>query len=517
VNLHERRKEFKGRMTGGRYSPTPFLQLLSYALFILAGVSTMTGLAGCAVGPDFVRPKPPELSRYTNEPLPAQTEAGGGQAQRFAMGAEVAEEWWRLFNSPELDAVVKKAIDENRNLQSALSRLRQSQDTLREGYGVFFPQLDSSFSANPQKFSPTRFGFSGQNSVLGQSSIFSLYTFQGTVSYVVDVFGGERRHIEDLAAQVEYQRQTFRATSLTLVGNVVNACIAQAAYRAQIEATQQIIAFQKEQLSITQTQDKAGTVPYSTVLAIKAQLESTEATLPPLQKNLAQTQHLLTALVGKTPEQWAPPTFDLTGITLPIEIPVSLPSELIHRRPDILAAEAQLHSASASIGVATAALFPNVTLSGDYGWNSTDITKLFVPGATFWSLAGNVAQPIFHGGSLWFQRRAAIDAYKASLSGYQQTVVGGFQQVADSLRALEFDAQSLEAQSQSLATAQRNLELINSNYKAGLVNYLQVISADTQYQQAKLGLIQAWGLRLQDTTALFAALGGGWWEHSAAR
>jgi NodT family efflux transporter outer membrane factor (OMF) lipoprotein len=219
--------------------------------------------------------------------------------------------------------------------------------------------------------------------------------------------------------------------------------------------------------------------------------------------------------VGKTPEEWAPPQIDLTGITLPVEIPVSLPSELTHRRPDILAAEAQLHSASANIGVATAALFPNITLNGDYGWNSNDITKLFVPGATYWSIASNVAQPIFHGGALWFQRRAAIDAYKASLTDYQQTVVTGFQQTADSLRALEFDARTLEAQSESLAAAQRNLELIHSNYKAGLVNYLQVLSADTQYQQARLGLVQAQALRLQDTTALFVALGGGWWERCA--
>ncbi len=517
MKLHKRRKEFEGQMTGERNSSTPFRRLLPYALFILTAVSTITGLAGCAVGPDFARPKPPEVTRYTNEPLPAQTEAGGGQTQRFDMGAGVAEEWWRLFNSPELDAVVRKAIDENRNLQSALSRLRQSQDTLRAGYGVFFPQLDSSFNAAREKFSLAQFGISGQNPIIGQSSLFNLYTFQGSVSYVIDVFGGERRHVEDLAAQVEYQKQTFRATSLTLVSNVVNACIAEAAYKAQIEATQQIIAFQKEQLSITKTQAKAGTVPYSNVLAIKTQLESTEATLPPLQKNLAQAQHLLTALVGKTPEQWAPPKFDLTGITLPVEIPVSLPSELIHRRPDILAAEAQLHSASANIGVATAALFPKLTLSGEYGWTSTDIAKLFVPAASVWSIGANVAQPIFHGGTLWFQRRAAIDAYKASLSDYQQTVVGGFQQVADSLRALEFDAHSVEAQSQSLATAQRNLELINANHEAGLVNYLQVISADTQYQQARLGLIQAQGMRLQDTTALFAALGGGWWEHCAAQ
>jgi NodT family efflux transporter outer membrane factor (OMF) lipoprotein len=462
--------------------------------------------AGCAVGPDFESPKPPAVKQYTHEQAPEQTAAAGGQAQHFEMGATVAEDWWRLFNSPELDTVVRKAFDKNPSLQSALARLRQSQENLWAGYGVFFPQVDAGFSAARQKFTPARFGFALP------STIFNLFTLNGTVTYVLDVFGGQRRTLENLAAQVDYQKQTARAASLTLVGNVVNTSIAGAAYRAEIEATEQIIAFQKEQLRITENQAKAGTVPYSNVLAIRAQLAATEATLPPLHKSLSQSQHLLTALVGQTPDQWAPPLLDLNSFTLPVELPVSLPSELTRRRPDILAAEAQLHSAGANIGVATAALFPSLTISGNYGQNSTDITKLFGSGAGFWSMGANLAYPIFHGGTLWFQRRAAIQAYEASLSDYQQAVAAGFQQVADSLRALEFDANTLEAQSESLTTAERTLKLVETNHKAGLANYLQVLSADSQYQQARLGFIQAQALRLQDTTALFAALGGGWWE-----
>ncbi|MGO9312858.1 MAG: efflux transporter outer membrane subunit [Syntrophobacteraceae bacterium] len=462
--------------------------------------------AGCAVGPDFVRPKPPAVTQYTHEQAPEQTEAADGQAQRFEMGAKIAEDWWRLFNSPELDAVVRKAIDGNRSLQSALAHLRQSRENLRAGYGVFFPQINGSFNAAREKFSPAQFGFPLS------SSTFSLYTLNGTVSYVVDVFGGERRAVENLGAQVDYQMQTTRAAYLTLVGNAVNTCIAEAAYRAQIEATEQIIGFQKQQLQTTENQVKAGTVPYSNALAIRAQLAATEATLPPLKKSLDQAQHLLTALVGQTPEQWAPPPLDLAGITLPVEVPVTLPSELTRRRPDILAAEAQLHSASANIGVATAALFPSLTLSGNYGSNSLDITKLLTPGTGFWSLGSDLAAPIFHGGTLWFQRRAAIQAYQASLSDYQQAVVAGFQQVADALRALEFDARTLEAQSESLVTAERTLKLVEANYRSGLANYLQVLSADSQYQQARLGFVQAQALRLQDTTALFVSLGGGWWE-----
>jgi NodT family efflux transporter outer membrane factor (OMF) lipoprotein len=463
-------------------------------------------MTGCAVGPDFERPKPPAVTQYTHGQTPQQTAEADGRAQIFEVGAQIAEDWWRLFNSRELDAVVRKAIDENRNLQSALAHLRQSRDNLRAGYGVFFPHIDASFEPMRERFSAAEFG------IPGQSSIFNLFTLNGTVTYVVDVFGGQRRTVENLAAQVEQQKQTARAAYLTLIGNVVNASVAGAAYRAEIEATEKIIALQKEQLKITENQAKAGTVQYSSVLAIKAQLAATEATLPPIQKSLSQTRHLLTALAGQTPEQWEPPPLALADFTLPVELPVSLPSEMTRRRPDILAAEAQLHAAGANIGVATAALFPSLTLSGNYGQTATDITTLFTPGANIWSIGSNLAAPIFHGGTLWFQRRAAIEAYQGSLSDYQQAVVAGFQQVADSLRALEFDAGTLAAQTESLATAARTQKLTEANHEAGLVNYLQVLTAQIQYRQAWLGLVQAQAQRLQDTAALFVALGGGWWE-----
>ena len=469
-------------------------------------------VAGCAVGPDFVRPKPPPVTRYTHERTPQETAVADGQAQRFETGAKVIEKWWWLFKSPAIDAVVRKAVNENQTLQSALASLRQSQDNLIAGYGVFFPQLNGVFDYQREKFSPAQFGASG---LIAKGSTFNLFTLNGTVSYVLDIFGGERRQVEGLAAQTEHQRQTARATYLTLIGNTVNAYIAGAAYQAQIQATEQIIAFEKEQVQITEKQVQAGTTPYSNVLAVRAQLTASEAALPPLRKSLSQSRHLLTALVGQTPEQWAPPPFDLTEINLPVEVPVTLPSQFIHRRPDILSAEAQLHSASANIGVATAAMFPSITLSGNYGYNSTDITKLFGTPANFWSLGADLATPIFHGGSLWFQRKAAIQAYNASLSDYKQAVIAGFQQVADALRALQLDASTLQAQSESLATAEETLKLTTVNYRSGLANYLQVLTADNQYQQARLGHIQAQALRLQDTTALFVALGGGWWEPCA--
>jgi NodT family efflux transporter outer membrane factor (OMF) lipoprotein len=386
--------------------------------------------------------------------------------------------------------------------------MKQSRDNLRAGYGVFFPQVEGNFGVSREKFSPAQFG--GGNFI--KSSTFDLYTLAGTVSYTLDIFGGQRRQVESLAAQAQYEEQTARAAYLTLVGNVVNAAIAASAYRAEIAATRRIIAFQKNQVDITQSQAEGGTVPYSNVLAVRTQLEATRASLPPLQNNLSQSEHLLTALLGKLPQEWTPPKLDLAQISLPAQIPVTLPCELVRSRPDILAAEAQLHSASANIGTATAALLPNLTLSGNIGQNSTNITNLFETSAGFWSLAANAAAPIFHGGTLWFERRAAIDAYKTSLYNYRQVVVSAFQQVANYLRALEFDAQALKANADSLATATENLKLVSANYGAGIANYLQLLSADTQYQQAKMGFIEARALRLQDTAALFTALGGVSWS-----
>lgn len=464
-------------------------------------------LAGCAVGPDFVRPQPPAATQLTQGQEPTVTVAADGKAQHFERGAKIAADWWRLFQSPQLDKVIQEAVAQNANLQSAQARLRQSQENLRAGYGVFFPQIGGSFSPSRQRFTTAQFGAAN-----APGSIFSLFTSSVSVSYILDVFGGQRRTVEGLAAQVDYQNYTAAATYLTLLGNVVNATVAQAAYRAQIEATQQLIGFQKEQLRITETQAQAGTVPYADVVSIQAQLAATSATLPPLKQNLNKTNHLLAALVGRIPAEWSAPQLDLKDFTLPKDLPITLPSELVHQRPDILAAEATLHAASANIGVATAAMFPSFNLSASYGQTAVEITKLFGTAANIWSVGANLAQPLFTGGSLWHQRKAAIEAYQASASDYRQVVVSAFQQVADALRAVEYDAETLKAQAAALAAADQALQLVQTNYKAGLVNYLQVLTADNQYQQAKLGYIQAQALRFQDNGALFVALGGGWWN-----
>ena len=473
-----------------------------FCLGILSGLL----VPGCAVGPDFVPPQPPAATQYTQGEEPAKTVAAAGRSQHFEYGAQIAQDWWRLFQSPQIDQVIKEAVAQNPNLQSAQARLQQNQDNLRAGYGAFFPQVSGGFSYSREKFNPAQFGSTAQ------SNIFNLYTSSVSVSYLLDVFGGTRRTVEALAAQADYQNYTTQATYLTLLGNVVNAAIAQAGYQASIEATERLIAFQKEQLRITETQFQAGTAPYANVVSVQSQLAATEATLPPIRQNLNKAQHLLAALVGRTPAEWQPPRVDLAEITLPGELPVTLPSELVRQRPDILASEAQMHTASANVGVATAAMFPSFTLSAGYGQTSTGISTLMGTGANFWSAGAALAQPLLRGGTLWFQRKAAIDAYQASLTDYRQVVVSAFQQVADSLRVLQHDAEALQAQSAALDAARQALRLTQSNYQAGLVNYVQMLTADNQYQQARLGYIGAQAQRLQDTAALFVALGGGWWN-----
>jgi NodT family efflux transporter outer membrane factor (OMF) lipoprotein len=470
------------------------------------GLVSILSIMGCTVGPDFVRPEPPPVDRYTHAAEPTASIPAEGKEQRFEKGAAVVADWWRLFNSSKLHEIIKEALANNQTLQAAQARLRQSQDNLRAGYGVFYPQLDARLDAARLKSSQVRFG--GNTA----SSIFNLYTLTGAVGYTLDVFGGNRRAVESLQAQVDFQRYTVLGTYLALSGNIVNTVIAAAAYRAQIEATEQIIIAEEEQVRITEAQVEAGTVPYVNVLSINSQMAATEATIPQLQQRLSQAEHLLATLAGRTPAEWAPPRFDLEDLTLPIDLPITLPSELVRQRPDILAVEAQLHSANAEIGVATAALFPSFTVNGTYGLNNTSISDLFKSASSFWSLGANVAAPLFHGGALLSQRQAAIEGYQESLANYRQTVLSAFAQVADTLRALEHDAETLQVQSQALKAAEEALQLIQANYQAGIANYLQVLIANGQYHQTKIAYLQTLSQRFQDTVALFIALGGGWWN-----
>jgi len=470
------------------------------------GVAAAALLGACAVGPDFVQPASPTVERYTRAPLPVATMVADGQAQRFTAGSDLTADWWRLFKSEPLDALVRQALADNPTLAAAQASLEQSEDSLRAGYGVFFPQIDAGLNATRERSLPLA------NGLQTAGTVFNVVTLSGTVSYALDVLGGKRRAVESLQAQADYQRNLSRAAYLTLSANVVDTSIARAAYAAEIRATRELIGLEIQQLAATEVQFNTGTVSYAGVLSIRSLIAANQAALAPLEQKLSQSEHLLATLEGLPPAQAKLPEIELAQLSLPLDLPVSLPSELVRQRPDILAAEAQMHAASANIGVATAAMFPSISLSGSYGGAGTSFGNLAADSIKFWSVGPSVTLPLFQGGSLWFGRKAAMDSYRQSQANYRQTVLSAFAQVADSLKALEHDAQALDAQSETQRDAAAALDLVQVNYRAGMVSYVDVLTADVQYHQAILTYLQAVAQRQQDTVALFAALGGGWWH-----
>lgn len=473
---------------------------------LTGAVSLALTLAGCAVGPDFVPPASPAVAHYTNGADPVTTTTAEGASQHFSATADLPVDWWRLFNCPKLDAVVGQGIAGSPSIEAAEATLRQSRDTLQAGYGVFFPQIDSGFSAQRQQSTKQTQGETGPG------RIFNLFTLSATVSYTLDIFGGERRTVEALAAAVDAQKNIARAAYLTLSANIVNTVIAMAAYDSQLQATQEIVQLQRDQVRLGEIKAAAGTLAYANLLGLQAQLQSTESSLPALRQKLSQTEHLLATLTGRLAADTSPPKVGFAELSLPAELPISLPSALVRQRPDILTAEASLHAASAEIGVATAALFPSITLDGAFGFANASPGALLAASGKFWSVGAGLTQPLFHGGSLWFQRKAAIDAFDASAANYRLTVLIAFQQVADTLRAIDNDAEALAADERALHTAARALQLVQANFSAGLATYADVLIADTLYHQARIGDIQARALRYQDTVALYVALGGGWWN-----
>lgn len=462
-------------------------------------------LSGCAVGPDFRRPSAPPVTRYATDADPIVTQSADGVAQRFNPGGTVSADWWRLFHSEQLDAVIAQALANNPGLSAAQASLRASQDSLRSGYGVFYPAIDAAAAATRERYSAAQPVQDGEN-------LFNLFTLSASVSYALDVFGGQRRLVESLHAQVDVARAIEQGTYLTLSANVANTMIAKAAYQAEIDATRQLLELERQQVHLAEVQANAGTAPYSTVLSLRSQLASTEATIPGLEQKLTQSDDLLATLAGRTPAQWETPRIDLADLTLPSDLPVSLPSDLVRQRPDILVAEATAHQASANVGVATAALLPSLTLSAGAGTESKSANNLFSSSARIWNVGADATAPLFEGGTLWFKRNAAVASYQQAAALYRQTVLAAFEQVADTLRALDHDAQTLDAEERALADAREALHLVQANYEAGLSTYLDVLIADTQYHQAQIAELQARATRYQDTVALFTALGGGWWN-----
>ncbi|WP_063534224.1 efflux transporter outer membrane subunit [Burkholderia sp. MSMB1589WGS] len=461
-------------------------------------------VAGCAVGPDFVRPARPSVAGYVPDDAARTRFAASGATQTLAPDAPFPDAWWRLFGSRKIDAAVDDAFAGSPTLARAQATLARSEHELIAGAGVFYPQADAQAGASRQRYVPLRTGANLP------ASIFNLFTLSTTVSYALDIWGGERRNVEGLAAQADAQRHALAAARLTLAANVVNTMIARAAYADEIAVTRELIALTDEQIRLTRAQVNAGASAYSAVLSLEAARASLDASLPALEQKTGEADDLLATLAGRYPAERAPPELSLAEIALPAELPQTVPSELVRRRPDILQAEAALHAASANIGVATAALFPGVTLSASGGFDATRASALFGAAGKTWSVGASITAPLFHGGALWYQRKAAIDAFDESSAAYRQTVLSAFAQVADTLRALDHDAAALDAQSRATDAAREALRLVTIEFETGAAGYLQVLVADQQYRQARLAWVQASAQRLQDTVALYAALGGGW-------
>jgi NodT family efflux transporter outer membrane factor (OMF) lipoprotein len=467
-------------------------------------------LTGCAVGPDFKSPDAPQTTRFTPSPMPTSTVGAAvvaGDVQTLHDGGTIPADWWTLFQSPELDALIKTAIANNPTLQSAAAALKSAQEQVTVSRAGFFPNVSGTVQDARERVSPITSG-------LPPNQLYELNVAQLAInaSYTVDLFGATRRTVESSQAQVDYYNFELEAAYLTLTSNIVTTAIKEASLRAQLAATNEVLGFEKHQLDLLQRQFQLGAIPKANVLSQRSLVAGTEATVPGLDKQLAQTRHLLAVLIGQLPSESKLPEFTLDNLHLPTDVPVSLPSDLVRQRPDLRASEALLHSASAQVGVATAQLYPQLSISASYGREGLDYSDLFKGAATVWSLGAGLTQPLFNAGELRAKKRAAVDAYEQADAQYRNTVLSAFQNVADSLRNLDTDALALKAYAESASVAQQSVDLSQAQYKLGAVTFFQLLQNETIYQQARVNLAQAQATRLADTAALYQSLGGGWWN-----
>lgn len=468
----------------------------------------MIALAGCTVGPDFVRPELAAHADYAKQAFTTTAQAdiaAGGAAQRLIAGMDIPGQWWTLFRSPELNALVEEALRANPNVSAAQAALRQANERVYADQASLFPSVGANLSKTREKVS-------GASTGAASAPILTLSSASLNVSYAPDVFGGTRRQIESSTAQAQYQRFALEATYLTLTANVVNTAVNLASLRDQIAATGQIIQLQSDQLDLLQAQRRLGAIGDTDVLTQQTALAQTRATLAPLQKQLAQTRNQLMAYLGRFPNQDKGERFTLASLHLPQELPLSLPSALVGQRPDVRSAEAQLHEASANIGVAVANQLPQFSITGSLGSTVASGSKLFSAGSGVWSLVGGIAQPLFDAGALEHRKRAAVAAYEQSAAQYRGTVIAAFQDVANALRALEADAEALKQQVAAEDSAQASLALVQAQYRLGAVAYINLLTAQQTYQNTVLTRVQAQAVRYSDSAALFQALGGGWWN-----
>jgi NodT family efflux transporter outer membrane factor (OMF) lipoprotein len=482
--------------------------------------SCAIALTACAVGPNFHRPAEPTADTYTAQAQPTvlssaatdggtatndgSTSSNDGGTQTLLAGQEPPAQWWHEFGSPSLDALVAEALHANPNVQAAEAALRQAQENVAAGRGAYFPQVqlsgDASRNRNAvQVLAPT---------LSSGAPIFNLYTPQVSVSFVPDLFGANRRQVESLQATADASRDEYDAAYLTLAANVVTAAIQEAGLRAQIAATRQIIDIERESLQVMHRQLTLGAIAEADALAQEASLAQLETSLPPLRKALDQQRDMLAVLTGHLPSDAPSSQFELDAITLPATIPLGVPSRLVERRPDVRAAEAQLHAATANVGVAIANMLPQITLNGSLGTVATQTAQIFSAQSEFWSAGASLSQTLFAGGTLLHRERAARAALDQAGAQYRATVLTAFQNVADALRALTADADAVRAADRAATLSETSLDIAQRQYELGAVSYLSLLAAQQTYQQAVVGRAQARTNRYVDSAALFQALGG---------
>jgi NodT family efflux transporter outer membrane factor (OMF) lipoprotein len=469
-----------------------------------AALSIPALLAACTVGPNYHHPALPTADGYGAAAAPLPT----GDPTLVA-GADVPAEWWAVFHNADLDALVALALKNNSTIDAARAALRAAKEQVIAQRGAAMPQVTGSLQPTRQKFANTL-----ASPLSNNEELYSLTTTQVAVVYSPDIFGGNRRAVESLQALADQQRYELEAARLTLASNVVVAAIQDALLRDEIEETRAIIEAQRRALDSFETQAKLGQASSADVAGQQAALESARSALPPLEKQFRLNRDLLAALVGRTPGEPVEVRFDLHALTLPDQLPLSLPAQLVEHRPDIRIAEEQLHVASAQIGVAKAARLPNIELAASAGSAALGLVPAFGPATDFWSLAATLAQPIYDGGQLLHHQRAAEAAYDQATAQYRGAVVAAFQNTADTLYALRTDGDALDVAKRADAVSQKSLAIAQRQLSAGQGTSLAVLSADVTERQSRLALLQAEATRYDDVAALFQALGGGWWNDS---
>lgn len=466
-------------------------------------------LAGCAVGPDFVPPPAPDVTGYTPEKLAsprADTDGPRVPRQRFVTAADIPTRWWAAFRSRPLNELIRLAVEHNPSLQSAEAAIKVANYNALAQRGLFFPQIGVNYTPSDQQFS----NMATSNPVDSPQTRYTLHTAQLNISFVPDIWGQNIRAVESLDAQTEQAQFQLEAAYLTLTANVVAAAIQEASLRGQIAATERIVRIERDILGILKTQFEAGQAAQVDVLTQETALAQAEQTLPPLQKQLAIQRNLLTALAGQFSADEVLQRFDLQHLALPANLPVSLPATLVAQRPDVRAAEANMHSAGAQIGVAIAARLPNLTLTGNPGTSAFKPAQLFTQGTLFYTIAASAAQPLFDGMTLYHRQKAAEAALVQAEGLYRQAVITALQNVADALRSLQADARAVQAAIKAETTARATLDIVQKQLVAGQITQVTVLNAQQAYFNAAITRVQAEATRLSDTAALFMALGGAW-------